>query len=99
MLGAARADDADDRHGVSINASMTGPAKLLAFFVVDTKRVRAAVRKCPTEAAGAWPGRAGARVYRGGAFLGLVHDEPGKAKGCSRWSSTDGFATPAMSRG
>ena len=35
--------------------------------------VRAAVRKCPTEAAG-WSGRAGARVYRGSAFLGLVHD-------------------------
>jgi hypothetical protein len=38
VLGAARADDADDRHGVSVNASMAGPAKLLGFFVVDTKR-------------------------------------------------------------
>jgi hypothetical protein len=60
-------------------------------------KLRAAVRKCPTEAAG-WSGRAGAKVYRGSAFRGLVHDELGKAKGCSQWSSTDGFATPAMSR-
>ena len=61
--------------------------------------MRAAVRKCPTEAAGAWPGRAGAKVYRGSAFLGLVDGELGEAKGCSQWSSTDGFAMPAMSRG
>ena len=60
--------------------------------------VRAALTKCPSEAAGL-SGRGGARVYRGGAFFGLVHDELGKAKGCSQWSSTDGFATPAMSRG
>jgi hypothetical protein len=61
-------------------------------------KLRAALTKCPSEAAGL-SGRGGARVYRGGAFFGLVHDELGKAKGCSRWSSTDGFATPAMSRG
>ena len=60
--------------------------------------VRAALTKCPSEAAGL-SGRGGARVYRGGAFFGLVHDELGKAKGCSRWSSTGGSATPAMSRG
>ncbi len=61
-------------------------------------RVRAALTKCPNEAAGL-SGRGGAKVYRGAAFFGLVHDEPGKAKGCSRWSSTAVSATPAMSRG
>jgi Homeodomain-like domain len=60
--------------------------------------LRAALTKCPSEAAGL-SGRGGAKVYRGVAFYGLVHDGLGKAKGCSRWSSTDGFATPAMSRG
>ena len=60
--------------------------------------VRAALTKCPSEAAGL-SGRGGAKVYRGAAFFGLVHDGLGKAKGCSRWSSTDGCATPAMSRG
>ena len=60
--------------------------------------VRAALTKCPSEAAGL-SGRGGAKVYRGVVFLGLVHDGLGKAKGCSRWSSTDGSATLAMSRG
>jgi hypothetical protein len=59
--------------------------------------VGAALERCATEAAG-WSGRSGAKLYRGMAFLGSCGTSRGR-RGCSRWSSTDGFATPAMSRG
>ena len=61
------------------------------------KGLRAALRKCASEAVGQ-SGRAGARVYRVSAFLGLVTNEPRKAEGCFQWSFMDAFAMPARLR-
>src|SRR4051794_20318314 len=44
------------------------------------------------------PGRGGAKLYRPDAFLELGRNEL-EGGGCSRWSCTEGFATPARSRG
>ena len=66
----------------------TDESKLYGDALEHVAELRAALTKCPSEAAGL-SGRGGAKVYRGVAFYGLVHDGLGKAKGCSRWSSTD----------
>ena len=69
----------------------------LAQGVLDAAQemaeVRSAERKCATEAAG-WSGRAGAKLYRANAVFGSDATDR-RGRGCSRWSSTHGFATPA----
>jgi len=63
----------------------------------DQYPVRTALAKCASEAAGLF-GCGGTKVYRGMALFELAKAS-WRGRECSRWSCTDGFATPAMWRG
>jgi hypothetical protein len=59
--------------------------------------VRTALAQYASEATGL-SGYAGTKEYRGSALFELAQTS-WRGRGCSRWSCTDGFATPAMWKG